>query len=270
MQLQPRTRKQRSARASFATIIAASLALAAFSQLSAPARAVPVLPEHGHATPSPALPGRDPNALPLNSRLTFVLEGTISSASSKADQLVRAHLKDPIVLGSRTIAPAGTPIEIRILDARPATNPDIYGYVDVYFMPLRLADGRTLPIHPPTAHLNVNVSAGHESTVGIEDTVGDIFTPTALFHVFRKGRNFTLEPGAQIHALTEAALHLAPNGTVAITTPAPIVVDEATPHASFMTVPVATPNPSFHPDLTPKPLDPSTPEPVDRSTPPAL
>jgi hypothetical protein len=217
-------------------------------------------------TPAPggsptATPTAAPNTLPLNSRLTFILDGTISSSSSKTDEMVNAHLKDALVVGSHTIAQAGTPVQIRILDAKPADNPDIYGFVDIFFEPLKLIDGRTIALRPPSAHLNVNSSAGHQSTVGVENTVGDIFTPTMLLHVFRKGRNFVLKPGAEVHALTQAAIEAMPNGTIAIMTPAPIVVEEATPHSSFRTMPLATPNPSYHPQLTPPPLDRSTPSP---------
>lgn len=231
--------------------------LAAMSQLTIPASAVPLLTPrpHGTASPTPAPPA---NVLPLSTNLTFVLDGPISSATSKSDEIVNAHLKNALVLDSHTIAAAGTPVQIRILDAKPATNPDIYGFVDVFFEPLRLRDGRTIPLRAPTSHLNVNSSAGHESTVAMENTVGDIFTPTLLLHVFRKGRNFTLEPGAEIHALTEARLEALPNGTIAITTPPPIVVEEATPHSSFRMVPLATPNPSFRPELTPAPIDKNT------------
>lgn len=232
--------------------------LAAVSQSGLPARAVPVATFRPHATESPTPIPANARALPLNTRLTFVLDGTISSAKSKADELVDAHLKDPLVLGAKTVAPAGAPVQIRILSAKPADNPDIYGYVDIFFEPFRIADGRSIALHPPTSHLSVNVSAGHESTASIENTVGDIFTPTALLHIFRKGKNFVLQPGAEIHALTEAALEVLPNGTIAITTPAPLVVEEATPHSSFKTVPLATPNPSFHPQLTPAPIDKST------------
>lgn len=232
--------------------------LAAVSQFNLRAEAVTLRTPGPEGTVFATAPP-DAGVLPLNSRLTFILDGTISSATSHSDEMVNAHLKDSLTLKGRTVAPAGTPVQIRVLDAKPATNPDIYGFVDIYFEPLHLADGRTLALHAPISHLNVNSSAGHESTVGIENTVGDIFTPTLLLHVLRKGRNFTLGPGAEIHALTEAALELLPNGTIAITTPAPIAVEEATPHSAFRSIPLATPNPSFHPELTPKPLDKSTP-----------
>lgn len=217
-------------------------------------------PQPGSATPAPT-PSAPPDTIPLATSLAFVLDGSISSNHSKGGETVRAHLKRPLLVGTRTVAPAGTPVDIRILDAVPAENPDIYGYVDIYFGPLTLPNGSSLPLRAPTAKLSVNPSAGHEATVGVENTVGDIFMPTALLHMLRKGRNFTLQPGAEIHALTEANVVLLPNGTVAVTTPAPLVLDEATPHSSFNSAPLATPNPRFRPSIVSTPLTPTTPHP---------
>jgi len=92
--------------------------------------------------------------------------------------------------------------------------------------------------------LSMNVSAGHDSTVAMENTIGDIFTPTLLLHVFRKGHNFVLEPGARIYARTDATVLVLANGTTAIETPAPFVIDADTPGSSFRAVPMVTPQES--------------------------
>jgi hypothetical protein len=221
-------------------------------------------------TPKPsASPSSKPSAsptpsgfLPYDSTLVFVLEGTISSGSSKTGDLVQAHLQNDIVVGGQTVAPAGTKVQIRILDAKPAENPDIYGFVDIAFGGLTLPDGNVIPLRPPASHLEVNVSAGHQSTAAVENTIGDMWGPTLLFHIFRKGRNFTLEPGALIKARTEATINIAPNGSVAITTPAPLVLEAETPHATFKSAPLATPNPDFHPQHPAPTLAPGTPCPT--------
>lgn len=253
----PKLQKANAKRVSFLSLLAASVALAAVANVAVTAEAVPMsTPRPGPSATNLPTPKPPPNVLPFNTLLTLVLDGTISSGSSKADEIVNAHLKDAIVLNDQTVFPAGTPVRIRILDAAPATNPDIYGFVDIYYEPLQLVDGRAIKIRPVRAHLNVNPSAGHESTVGVENTVGDIFAPGILFHIFRKGRNFTLEPGAEIHAYTEAAIELTANGTIAISTPPPLVLEATTPHSSFKSMPMATPNPSFRPAL-----DTSSPQP---------
>ena len=183
--------------------------LAAIAPFALPrADAYPIQTPRPTATPS-GLPTPTPvpaNLLPYGSTLPFVLDGAISSSGSKEGELVPAHLARALVVGGVTVAPAGTPIQIHIVDASPASNPDIYGYVDIYVRPMLLADGRELPLRAPSSHLNVNSSAGHDSTAALENTVGDIFTPGLLLHVFRKGRNFVLEPGATIKLRTQAAL----------------------------------------------------------------
>jgi hypothetical protein len=194
---------------------------------------------------SPAPTATPANILPYDSTLTFVLDGTISSASSKAGDVVPAHLQDDLIVNGQLVAAARTTVMIRVLDAKPATNPDIYGLVDIAFGSLTLSNGQSLPLRTQATRLEVNVSAGHQSTVDLEDTVTDMFTPGILFHILRKGRDFTLEPGATIRARTEAAVVVAPNGAVALRTPMPIVLEESTPLASFKAAPLATPNPSF-------------------------
>jgi hypothetical protein len=208
--------------------------------------------------------------LPYGSSIAFILDGTISSGTSSAGEIIKAHLAHDLTLQGVTLARAGTPVDIKIVDASPASNPDVYGYVDIYFRPLVLADGRLIPLRAPAQHLNVDPSSGHESTAGVEDTIGDIFMPTLVYHAFRKGRNFTLEPGATIHALTEATVRVAQDGSVAIATAAPLVLDAETPISSYRSVPMATPAPTDPPhtkggtpgpQLTAPPLNPTTPDP---------
>jgi hypothetical protein len=230
--------------------------------------AFPLASPHSSASPT-ASPIAPPNIFPLGSSLAFILEGTISSSASKSGDIVKAHLERALVINGVTVVPAGSPVEIKIADASPASNPDIYGFVDIYFRPLALPDGRMIPLHAPASHLNVSVSSGHASTVGVENTIGDIWAPTMLLHVFRKGHNFVLEPGARINALTDASVVVARNGAVAIETPAPLVLDAETPMSSYRAVPMATPNSSYKPALTPPPLTPMTPAPNPRSPQPA-
>jgi hypothetical protein len=120
----------------------------------------------------------------------------------------------------------------------------------------------------------VNVSAGHQSTADIENTVGDIFTPGVLLHIFRKGKNFVLEPGARLKLRTQAAI-IAAGNQVAIETPAPLFMDADTPNATFRAAPFATANASFKPgvptslpSLGPSPITGPTPTPNQYSTPP--
>jgi hypothetical protein len=190
-------------------------------------------------TPSAAPPG---NVLPYDSILLFVLDEAISSKSSKAGQFVRVHLKNAIVVAGRTIAPVGTPAQIRVVDSSASDIMDTYGFVDIFFEPLKLPDGRAIPLRTPVARLSPSVSAGHESTVGAEDTAGDIFVPYyVVWQIVRKGKNFVLGPGSVIPANTEATLTAQPDGTIAIVTPPPLVQSTEAPNATFPVSPLATP-----------------------------
>lgn len=208
------------------------------------------------ATPSPtALPPG--NVVPFDSTLIFVLDDTISSKSSKAGDIIHLHLKSPLVVGSTTVAPAGTLAQLRVLDVSASDIADTYGFVEIFFEPMRLPDGRTLPLRAPIARLSPHRSHGHESTVATEDTVGDIFVPYySLYQIFRHGKNFVLRPGAELAARIEATLSARPNGTVAIATPHPPMVGTQAPTATFPVVPVATPvggEPTPHPKKSPSP-----------------
>ncbi len=261
-QQQPQTEaSRRSALANLGKTIAVGALLAALFPLdSARVLAVPV------STPVPgpsasAQPSAPPGTLPIDSSLLFVLDDPISSTASHTSDTVRAHLKDAVALNGVTVAPANTPVQIKVLDAEPAQMGDVYGFVDIYFLALRLPDGREIPLRAPTAHLTVNVTAGHESTVGAEDTVEDVIIPYhILYHAFRKGRNFVLGAGSEIRARTEATVSVSPGGAVAIKTPMPFVVGGEAPHTTFSAAPIATPGESF---LTHK----STPKPTPTASP---
>jgi hypothetical protein len=254
---------RKNARASLAIVTAAGALLAALSSVGSPnASAFPL------TTPSPG-PSSSPTAtpatkgLPFDSSLIFVLDDPITSNGSKPNDIVRVHLKNALVVEGKTIAAAGAPAKIRVLDAESAKSGDVYGYVNIFFLPLQLADGRELPLRAPTAHLTVNTTAGHEATVATEDTIGDIFIPYhVLYHAFRKGRNFVLSPGSEIRARTQANLSVLADGSVAIGTPQPISVEVEAPHSTFPTHPFATPKPGESPgSMTVPTLRPDIPNP---------
>jgi hypothetical protein len=214
------------------------------------------------ATPSPS-PQPSGNVLPFDSTVLFVLDDPISSKGAKAGQMIRAHLKSALVVGGRTVAPAGTPEQIRIVDVSPADIADTYGFVDIYFEPLALPDGRILPLRAPVARLEPRVSNGHESTVEAEDTVGDIFVPYySLWQIFRHGKNFVLKPGSEVPARTEATISSQPDGTIGIVTPPPLAPASYVPTSAFPVIPMATPI-----GATPRPENLPTPSPKPSPTP---
>ena len=194
--------------------------------------------------------GNSAATLPLDSSLFFVLDETISSRS-KAGTVVRAHLKNAIVLDGVVAAQAGAPVEIEITQTSSAKSGNIDGSAEIYFKPFTLADGKILPLITPTSHLDPHMSAGQASTQGVTDTVGDIFIPYHIFyHIFRKGSDITLKPGTLIRART-AAIVAVSRGVIAVTTPAPFTTLIEKPHPAFVPAPLATP-PGYLPP-TPKP-----------------
>jgi hypothetical protein len=221
----------------------AGVAFALLALLGAGAAAAyPIAPtprpsSSGSPTPPPA-----GNTLPFDSNFTIVLDDALSSSASHAGQILSAHLRDPLAVGGRVVAPAGAPVKIRIVAASPADIGDVYGFVDVFFEPMPLPDGRMLPIRAPVARLEPHISAGHESTVEWEDTIEDQVIPYHfLYHIFRKGKNFVLKAGSELPARTEATLTVLSNGTIAIETPHPPAEDLQMPKATFPTQAPATP-----------------------------
>jgi hypothetical protein len=222
--------------------------------------------------PSPSPTAPPVNVLPFDSTLLFVLDDPISSKTGKAGQIVRVHLKSPIVVNGQTVAPAGAPGQIRIVAVSGSDIEDKYGFVDIFFEPLTLPDGRVLPLRAPAARLEPSVSSGHETTVEAEDTVGDIFVPYyTLWQIFRHGKNFVLKAGSEVPARTEATITAQANGTIAIVTPRPLPQGSEVPDATFPLSPLATPLPTAFPipkvRYTPSPAPPPLPSPAPTPSP---
>ncbi|HEX4014081.1 MAG TPA: hypothetical protein VHX17_09370 [Candidatus Cybelea sp.] len=206
----------------------------------------------------------------MDSTILFVLDDPISSKASKTGQLVRVHLKNAIVVNGKSVAPAGAPGTIRIVDVSAADIADTYGFVDIYFEPLTLPDGRVLPLRAPVGRLEPRVTSGHASTVSAEDTAGDIFVPYySLWQIFRHGKNFVLQPGSEVPARTEATIAVNPNGSIGIVTPAPLAQGTEVPDATFPVQPLATPLPTIPPTprVTPTPRPTETPSPTETPVP---
>lgn len=197
--------------------------------------------------------------LPFGYETLFVLDDTISSASNKAGDVVRMHLKDPLIVGGRVIAPAGAPASLRVIDSSAAQMLDTYGFVDIYVEPLGLADGRSVPLGVEATRLTPRNTAGHRSTVEIEDAIEDIVIPYAgLYQIFRQGRNFVVHPGAELRARIEATLTATPLG-MRIETPQPFAAPRDAPRASFQAEPLAHPMPPPPPPATAAPSPTATP-----------
>jgi hypothetical protein len=225
---------------------AAWVVLSSLTLLAVPVRA---------QTPSPApSPAQVVGTLPVGTRLAFILDQPISSATAREGERIRVHLAQPIEVGGLTIARVGTPAVLRVLSASGAKSGDVYGYVDVAFDPLVLPGDVRLPLRPVQSHLEVHVSPGHRSTVAIEDTLSAILVPGAyLFQLARKGRNVVVPAGSEIVAETTATLLVEPGNVLALSTPMPIVGPLETPAITFPVMPLATVQPLGTPPPRPTP-----------------
>lgn len=221
-------------------------------------------------TPSPAPYGAGPTTaatpsasakiLPVDSSVFFVLDGTVSSRGERG-ATVGAHLRDAIVVGGNTLAAAGAPIELSIIDVRRALMGNVDGWVEVELRPLKLADGQMLPLRLPRSHIDRYVSVGQASTQETTDTIGDIFVPYhMLYHALRKGSDITLKPGTVLRARTGAAISIAGKAVV-LSTPQPFASSIDKPYAAFSPAPIFTPRGFVAP--TPKP----SPSPIPTTTP---
>lgn len=254
MQQQPQRpknkRKKRVNRAGMLALAALCAAAAVAGPQTARAIVVPKPSPDASAAASPRTGTANGTTLPLDSSLFFVLDDTLSSRL-KAGSVVRAHLRDAIVLRGKTIARAGSPVEIEVSQVSPAQMGNQDGSVEIYFKALTLADGSSVPLTTPTSHIDPHVSIGAYNTRAVTDTVGDIFIPGHyIYHMLRKGHDVVLGPGTVLRARTGAAIELA-KGAIVLATPQPLITVSDTPHPDFVPAPVFTP-PGFHPP-TPKP-----------------
>ncbi len=248
----PKIKRKKPVRRAGILALAAASAAAAIGAGPRPARAIVVPTPPPSAAAPLSTPTGTPNStvLPLDSSLFFVLDGTISSRL-KPGTVVPAHLRDALVLNGKTIARAGSRVDIEVYQTTPAHMGNEDGSAEIYFQPLMLADGKSIPLTTPTAHIDPHMSVGQYNTRATVDTVGDIFIPGHyIYHMLRKGRDVTLGPGTILRARTGASVLLA--GTrVVVATPQPFVTVRDTPHPAFVPAPLITP-PGFHMP-TPKP-----------------
>lgn len=227
----------------------------------------PSTPEPGAhpATPAPEPTLGAGSTLPLDSSLFLVLDQPINSRTSNGGTSVRAHLRDALVVGGTTIAPAGTAVQVAILKTERAQIGNVDGSVDIYFEPLHLPSGTVLPLRTPTEHLNPHLTAGASSTRGITDTVGDIFIPYHyMYHVLRKGMEVDLRAGTVLRARTAAIVGTSA-GRVVVATPPPFSLNVEKPAANFPRHELAEPV-GVTPLPTKQPV-PATPSPAATATP---
>ncbi len=237
--------------------------------LAPAARALPPPePVRGKATPEPTAPPTGIAVLPIGSPLLFVLDEGFSSNKSRKGDIVHMHLRDALIVNGVTLAPAGSPATLTIVNTHRAGSGDEDGSVAINIQPLALPGHGTLPVRAIHEYLTIEHTAGQLATRDATDQVTDIFIPYALiYNAFRKGHEYVLGPGTVLRALTNATVDASNPNAIAIVNPAPLVINEDAPHSDYTPAPFYTPAP-IAPRRTPspKPTNPPTPTPAPTGT----
>jgi hypothetical protein len=267
----PKSKNARANRSRVVLLAVAAGAIAIFAGGPHKALAIVTATPAPSATTAPFATHLAPNAtlLPPESSLFFVLDETINSKNSKAGSMVRAHLREPLVIDGVTVAAKNAPVQIEVVQTRGAQMGNVAGSVEIYFEPFTLANGKQLPLHTPTAHIDPHMSTGQYNTRALGDTAADIFIPYHyMYHILRKGQQVDLRPGTVIRARTAAAIAVN-NGAISLATPAPFTYSVDKPHADFAPVPLATPrdNPLPAPKATASPSPSPSPSPATTPSP---
>jgi hypothetical protein len=111
---------------------------------------------------------------------------------------------------------------------------------------LTLPGRGSLPVTPLHEFVNIDRTAGHDSTGTLADEAVEVFVPLySIAKVFRKGRELTLPRGSIVRARTDASIDASSVQHVIIATPAPYQLETDVPHAVFTPIPLYTASPSM-------------------------
>jgi hypothetical protein len=226
------------------------------------------------ASPSPAPSGA---TLAYGSTLLFVLDDKIDSRSTRPGTTIRLHLKDALVVNGVALAPAGAPETLEIVNTHAAASGDNDGSVEIHLDPFVLPKpALSVPIRAYHEYLTKERSAGNIATRDTTDTIGDIFIPYhVLYHVFRPGQQFVLEPGTVMKTEIAVTIDASNPQAVVLTTPPPFESTYDMPHSDLTPQPLYTPAPERphplphgHPTLPPTSPPTSAPVPTASAAPP--
>ncbi len=217
------------------------------------------------ASPSPAPSGA---TLAYGSTLLFVLDDKIDSHATRPGTTIRMHLRDALVVNGVTLAPPGAPETLEVVTTHAAASGDNDGSVEIHLDPFVLPkSGLSVPIRAYHEYLTKERSAGNIATRDTTDTIGDIFIPYhVLYHVFRPGQQFVLEPGTVMKTEIAVTIDASNPQAVVLTTPPPFESTYDVPHSDLTPQPLYTPAPERpHPLPHGRPTLPPSPAPTPTS-----
>ena len=172
----------------------------------------------------------------------------LSSASSHVGDIFSWVVSDDIVVGGRTIVPAGNVGFGRVAYVYPAHGGNQPGYVKLQFFSIALTDGGKIDIGvtKASAVLDENEKNGYGPAA---DDVASMFIPYFFIFDLRKGQDEVIQKNAVFHVATIEDVFVQPAAVAVSATPPPA----PSPAPSGASPVPATPQPGASPTPTPPP-----------------
>ena len=179
--------------------------------------------------------------LPAGTTQTIVLDQQIDSAETEPGTLVRAHLRDPIVVRGKTLAPAGAQVQL-IVSATRRSSEGVSGQIMLRLEPpLHLSDGLNLPMRLLYPVLSPLLVAANTTDITLP--------PDAKIEQIKRGADLILPKGTMLRAKTTVTLDATNSQQDMLVAPAPYTISTEKPYAAFTPIPLVT----YHPRATPPP-----------------
>jgi hypothetical protein len=105
-----------------------------------------------------------PTAIPAGTPVTVHLKASLSSATARSGDSFEAALLEPIIVRGQTLAPRGTILAGRVLEARPAGPLQDSGYMRLALTAVSL-NGKSLPIQTSSIFLKGGLQRKHDLRV---------------------------------------------------------------------------------------------------------
>ena len=102
-----------------------------------------------------------PTAIPAGTPVTVHLQASLSSATARSGDSFEARLLEPFIVRGQTLAPRGTILVGRVLQARPAGPPQDSGYMRLALTAVSL-NGKSLPIQTSSIFLKGGLRQKHD------------------------------------------------------------------------------------------------------------
>jgi hypothetical protein len=175
--------------------------------------------------------------LPAGTAETIVLDQAIDSAQIQPATIVNGHLRSPIVLRGKVLAPADTPIRMVVTATRRAGD-GVSGEVVLRVEPVGLQGGISLPVHLVHPALSPLLVLANPQ---------DIVISTHARGELHQGKDLMLPRGTLFRAATSATLDATNPEKIVVATPPPYTISTDRPYSIFTPIPLTTYNPHASP-----------------------